>query len=220
MLQASTLKFLKELKTNNNKGWFEEHRKNYESAKADFSLLADALILAIAKFDEPIGLLKSNDCTFRINRDVRFSKDKTPYKSNMAASFTKGGKKALSAGYYLHCEPTGIFVGGGIYTPMPPELAKIRQEIDYNFDEWSGIINNKRFKAIFSNGVEDTDSLTRPPKGYNEDNPAIHFLKMKSFIVARPFTDEQLMDKKAVKEIAVTFEAMKPMTDFLNRAIE
>jgi uncharacterized protein (TIGR02453 family) len=220
MLQTSTFQFLKELKKNNNKGWFEEHRATYESAKTDFSLMVEAIIKATGKFDEPIGLLKPKDCTFRINRDVRFSPNKSPYKSHMAASFSKGGKKALIAGYYFHCEPGQSFAAGGFYTPMPPELAKLRQEIDYSFDEWTKIVNNKKFKTWFSKGVQGTDSLVRPPKGYDEENPAIGFLKMKGYIVTHPFTDAELQDKKAVKEVANAFEAMKPMIDFLNRAVE
>ena len=103
--------------------------------------------------------------------------------------------------------------------PEPADLAKIRQEIDYNFDEWKKIINSKTFKKYFSKGVEGIETLSRPPKGYTEDNPAIEFLKMKSFIVSRPLTDTQLTDKNLVKEIAKTFEAMKPMIDFLNKGM-
>ena len=219
MLQPSTLQFLKNLKKNNNKAWFDSNRKMYEAAKADFLLLAESVIAATAKFDASIGNLKPKDCTFRINRDVRFSKDKSPYKSNMGAAFSPGGKKVNDPGYYFHCEPGQSFAGGGLYMPMPPELAKIRQEIDYNFDEWKKITGNKTFKKYFTKGVEGVDVLSRPPKGYTEDNAAIHFLKMKSFIASRPFTDAELVDKNLVKEIAKTFEAMKPMIDFLGHAM-
>ena len=102
--------------------------------------------------------------------------------------------------------------------PMAPDLAKIRQEIDYNFDEWKKIINNKTFKKYFPKGIEGIESLVRPPKGYDENNPAIEFLKMKGFIVSTAFSDNDLLQKNAVKEIVKTFEAMKPLIDFLNRA--
>ena len=220
MLQPFTLRFLESLKKNNNKAWFEENRHLYENAKEDFSLMVEALIKAIARFDESIGLLKPKDCTFRINRDVRFSSDKTPYKSNMAAAFSKGGKKASIAGYYFHCEPGKSFTAGGFYNPLPDQLAKIRQEIDYNFDDWMKIINNKRFKSQFPKGVQGTGTLVRPPKGYDENSPALLFLKMKGFIVISEFSDTELLEKDAVKKVALSFEAMKPMIDFLNRAVE
>ena len=220
MLQSSTLKFLKELKKNNNKPWFDENRKQYELAKADFYLVVDKLIEGIAKFDEPIGALKAKDCAFRINRDVRFSKDKSPYKTNMGASITQGGKKINGAGYYFHCEPGQSFAAGGFYMPEAPQLAKIRQEIDYSFDEWKNIVENKTFKKYFTEGVEGIETLSRPPKGYDENNPAIKFLKMKGFIISRSFTDTEMQDKNSIKEITKTFEAMKPIIDFLNKATE
>ena len=220
MLQKSTLQFLKELKKNNNKPWFDTNRKMYEAAKADYVSLVDAVITATAKFDEPIGNLKVKDCTFRINRDVRFSKDKSPYKSNMGAFIKPGGKKVNAPGYYFHCEPGQSFAGGGLYMPEPADLAKIRQEIDYSFDEWKKIINNKIFKKYFTKGVDGIDTLSRPPKGYTDDNPAIEFLKMKSFIVSRSLNDTELLDKNLVQEIAKTFGAMKPMIDFLNHAMQ
>lgn len=220
MIQSTTIKFLKDLKKNNNKPWFEQQRKVYEAAKADLQNMVSALIPAIEKFDEPIGSLKVKDCTFRINRDVRFSKNKDPYKSNMAAYFSRGGKKASVAGYYFHIEPGKSYAAGGFYSPMPPELSKIRQEIDYGFDEWKKILNQKIFKKHFPEGVDGIELLVRPPKGYDENNPAIAYLKMKHFIVSKPFTDDELQSKTLVKDVAKVFETMKPMIDFLNRAVE
>ena len=220
MLQPSTIKFLKELKKNNNKPWFDTNRKKYEDAKADYAAFVEQLIQNISKFDEAIPEMKAKDCVFRINRDVRFSKDKSPYKSNMGASFSKGGKKINTAGYYFHCEPGQCFAGGGFYMPEAPQLAKIRQEIDYNFDEWKKIITNKSFVKKFPEGVNGIGILVRPPKGYDENNPAINFLKMKGFIVSRPVADDELTNKNLVKEVVKTFEAMKPLIDFLNRAVE
>ena len=220
MLHSSTIKFLKDLQKNNSKPWFDEHRKIYEAAKADFQTMAGQLIPVIGAFDEPIGTLQVKDCTFRINRDVRFSKNKSPYKNNMAAYFSRGGKKATVAGYYFHCEPGKSYAAGGFYSPMPPELLKIRQEIDYNFVEWKKMIASKLFKKYFPTGVDGIESLVRPPKGYDENNPAIHYLKMKHFIVSKPFSDEELQNKNLVKDVAKVFETIKPMIDFLNRAVE
>jgi uncharacterized protein (TIGR02453 family) len=220
MLQPSTIKFLKDLKKNNDRSWFEGHRKEYDSAKADFHLLVEGLIKGIAVFDPPIAALTAKDCLFRINRDVRFSKDKSPYKNNMAGYFNKGGKKSKGSGYYLHIEPGKSFAAGGTWMPEPADLAKIRQEIDYDWADWKKIIGNAGFKKQFVAGVDNSNILVRPPKGYDENNPAIEFLKMKSFVVIKPFTDAALLDRSFVKEVAKTFQAMKPMIDFLNKAIE
>lgn len=220
MLQSSTLLFLKNLKKNNNKPWFEGHRKQYDTAKADFLLLIESLISSIGKFDPPIANLKPKDSIFRINRDVRFSKDKSPYKSNMAGYFNRGGKKGNGAGYYLHIQPGKSMAAGGIWMPMAPDLSKIRQEIDYNLNEWKKITGNTEFKRMFTEGVKSDSVLQRPPKGYDENNPAIEFLKMKSFIVTRPFTDAEVQSRGFVKEVSKTFQAMKPMVDFLNKSLD
>ncbi len=216
----STLQFLKDLSKNNNKAWFDTNRSRYESAKADIQAMVAELIPAIAAFDPPIGQLVVKDCTFRINRDVRFSKNKSPYKTNMSAYFSMGGKKASVAGYYFHFEPGKSYAAGGFYSPQPAELAKIRQEIDYSLDDWKKILSNKTFKKYFPAGVDGIASLVRPPKGYDEKNPAIHYLKMKHFIVSKPFTDTALQSKTLIKDIAATFSTMKPMIDFLNQAVE
>ncbi|MCY7292305.1 MAG: DUF2461 domain-containing protein [Ferruginibacter sp.] len=220
MLQPATLKFLKDLNKNNNKPWFDAHRPQYETARADFFILVEKLIPAIAKFDEPIGLLTVKQCVFRINRDVRFSKNKAPYKSNMACYFNQAGKNGLGGGYYLHIEPGKSFAAGGIWVPEPTVLAGIRQEIDYNFSDWKKIIENKKFKQVFTEGIKSNDKLVRPPKGYDTDNPAVEYLKMKSFIVSKPFADGDIQHKNFVAEVAKTFNSIKPLIDFLNTAVD
>jgi uncharacterized protein (TIGR02453 family) len=219
MLQTSTLRFLKSLKKNNNKPWFESNKIAYLAAKEDIEHLVQSVIDGFGKTDAGIALLGPKDCTFRIYRDVRFSKNKTPYKSNMGAYFNKGGKKALTSGYYFHCEPGGNRIGGGLWMPMPAELSKVRQEIDYNFDQWKKIINRPKFRKLFPTGVDGLESLSRPPKGYDDQNPAIEYLKMKNFIVMRTLTDAELQSKTLVKEILKIFGAMKEFIDFLNGAI-
>jgi uncharacterized protein (TIGR02453 family) len=220
MLQPATFKFLKALKTNNNKPWFDENRKLYEAAKKDFYAFADHVIKSITSFDDSIAHLTAKDCAFRINRDIRFSKDKSPYKTNMGAFISKGGKKINYAGYYLHIEPGKCFVAGGFYMPEAPQLAKIRQEIDYNFKEWKAITGSRVFKSNFSKGVEGIEVLSRPPKGYDENNPAIEYLKMKSFIVSCAITDAALQNSNTVKEITKIYKAIQPMIEFLNAAVD
>jgi len=221
MLQSSTINFLKDLKKNNTKEWFDANRKVYEAAKQDFLDLTTEVLKGIAAKDETLAHLEPKKCVFRINRDVRFSKDKSPYKTNMGMSLSKGGKVAISAGYYFHLEPNACFIGGGIYMPMPDDVKKIRQEIDYNWDEFKKIITNKKFVATFGDVSKSSEfSLTRPPKGYDENNPAIDYIKLKSWIASTPLKDEELSAKNLAKTIVTIFEALKPLLDFLNRGIE
>jgi uncharacterized protein (TIGR02453 family) len=220
MIQSSTLKFLKDLRKNNNKPWFDDHRDQYEAAKENILSLAGALIKGIAAFDPPLGNLHPKDCTFRINRDIRFSKDKSPYKSNMACYFNKAGKKGNGGGYYIHIEPGKSFAAGGIWMPGVTELASIRQEIDYDLNEWKKIISNTSFKKQFPRGFADNEILTRPPKGYDENNPAIGFIKMKSFVIMRSFSDTEVQSKSFVKDVAKAFQLMHPLVSFLNKAID
>ena len=218
MIQKSTLQFLDDLNKHNVKEWFDENRKRYEAAKEDIYSSIEKLIKSIGAFDEDIAVLQVKDCTFRINRDIRFAKDKTPYKTNISAYFARGGKKSDAAGYYVHIEPGKAFAAAGCWWPEPKQLAQIRQEIDYNFDDFKKIIANKKFKQVFAEGIAKKDTLQRAPKGYEEENPAIEFIKLKSFVVYRPLTDAELMSKDFVKMISGIFNAAKPLVDFLNTA--
>lgn len=220
MLSTIVLKFLKNLKQNNNKPWMDLHRNEYEKAKADFHLFVDEMINNIAKFDTSIGMLKSKECSFRINRDIRFSKDKRPYKNNMAAYFNREGKKGRGAGYYIHIEPGKSFVAAGIWMPEAKDLAAIRQEIDYNFEEWEKILNAASFKNQFKEGIDNSDTLVRPPKGYTDDNPAITYLKFKSFIFRKSFSDKEVLDKSFPKAVSKTFQTVKPVIEFINRSLD
>jgi uncharacterized protein (TIGR02453 family) len=222
MLQKTTLQFLQTLNKNNDKSWFDANRKKYEAAKLDFNSIVAALIKGIANFDAPIGTLEVKNCVFRINRDVRFSKDKSPYKTNMGASFNQGGKKIQKAGYYFHVEPGNkSFLAGGIYMPEANDLQKIRQEIDYNFADFKKIIDNKKFTATYKAlSTEDGMVLARPPKGYAPDNAAIAFLKHKSFIATMPVKDAELTDANLIKNTLANFKLLFPLIQFLNHAIE
>ncbi|MEI6086421.1 MAG: DUF2461 domain-containing protein [Bacteroidota bacterium] len=221
MLQPTTLKFLQALKKNNSREWFDVNRKQYEFAKADFAALVDAIIYSFGKKDPSIAGLLAKECVFRINRDVRFSKNKDPYKTNMGASITAGGKKVMMAGYYFHLEPGGkSFVGGGLYMAEPDKLKKVRQEIDYGWAEFSKIIQNKKFKENYSDlDRSEGMSLVREPKGYEKDNPAIDYIKLKSWIALKPISDKELTEKELVKSITTSFEALYPLIVFLNTAL-
>ncbi|MBS1597272.1 MAG: DUF2461 domain-containing protein [Bacteroidetes bacterium] len=221
MLQQSTIKFLKDLKKNNNKPWFDSHRTQYENAKQDYANLIQSVIDRHSKTDKTIASLTAKDCMFRINRDVRFSKDKTPYKINFGASINRGGKKSIFGGYYFHCEPGGnSFVGGGLWVPMPPELKKVRQEIDYCFDEFKTIIGSKKYKKIYGDLYKEDDvSLVKVPQGFEKDNPAAEYIKLKSFISMKQLSDQDILSKNLVSQIAEAFETLQPLIEFINRAI-
>lgn len=220
MLQPATITFLRQLKRHNDKAWFDTRKEQYLAAKADFDELTAAVISGLGTSDPDLSGLRVKDCVFRIYKDVRFSRDKTPYKTHFAAAFNKGGKKVHFPGYYFHAEPGGLtYCGGGIWRPGADELRKIRQEIDYNYDEFVSIVSNPKFLRLFG-ALEDEDSLVRPPQGYGEDNPAIVYLKMRNYIAGAGFTDEALTSKGLLKKIDTAFQTMKPLIDFLGRALE
>ncbi|MBS4063093.1 MAG: DUF2461 domain-containing protein [Chitinophagaceae bacterium] len=220
MLQPSTIKFLKDLKKNNNKPWFDANRKQYEAAKSDFAGFVQNIIDAHSKKDKSIAHLLAKDCMFRINRDVRFSKDKSPYKTNMGAFINPGGKKATSAGYYIHLEPGGCFAGGGLYMPMPPELAKVRQEIDYNLAAFKKIVGSKKFKTVYGDLDRSAEYLlSRVPKGYEPTNPAADYLKLKSFVAVLSIKDADITTTAFKKQVLNAFEALQPLNAFLNEAV-
>jgi uncharacterized protein (TIGR02453 family) len=220
MLQSSSLKFLKGLKKNNNKPWFDAHRKEYEAAKSDFEKFIQSVLDGYSKKDPDLKELTAKKCMFRINRDVRFSKDKSPYKTNFGASMDKGGKKSGYAGYYFHLQPGKSFLGGGLWMPQPDALKKVRQEIDYCFDELKKIISNKKFRSVYKEiytgeGVQ----LSKVPQGFGKDNPAAEYLKFKSWLVLADISDADLTSKNLLKKTLEAFDALHPFVKFLNRPL-
>jgi uncharacterized protein (TIGR02453 family) len=221
MLEQKTLKFLSQLKKNNNKPWFDSHRAQYEAARIDFSNFIQLVIDAVQKSNTTITGLTSKDCQFRINRDIRFSKDKRPYKENFGAFIARGGKKSIYAGYYFHLAPGNSFAGGGLWMPEPVNLKKVRQEIDYNWEEFQSIITNKNFKKIFGDLYKGEDvSLKRMPKGYDESHPAVDYLKLQSLIAETKIGDQDLTKSTLHKKTVTAFEALQPFLGFINRSLD
>lgn len=213
-----TLGFLKNIKANNNREWFEKNKAAYQEAKEEYELFIDKLIKGIGKFDKKISAdMKAKDCVFRIYKDVRFSKDKTPYKTNFGASMNPGGKKSLTAGYYLHIEPGASFLAGGVYMPEPDRLNAIRQEIDYNPDPFFKILNSAAFKKYFK-GLDDEGKLKTAPKGFDKDHPHLEVLKNKHFIVSYAISDKELNDAGLEATILGGFKAMHPFLEYLREA--
>ncbi|TGE18063.1 DUF2461 domain-containing protein [Hymenobacter elongatus] len=220
MLRSTTLTFLSGLQANNSKPWFDAQRPAYEAARADFLALVTDLLADAEAADPAIAEshLQPKKCVFRINRDVRFSADKSPYKSNFGAWFNAGGKGAPTAGYYLNLEPGGSFVAGGLYMPDAPALAAIRQEIDYDLPAFERRLAGPEFSRYFS-GLSQENTLKRPPKGYEADNPALPYLKLKSFTAAHPLTDANVLAPGFRTHVTDAFRGLQPLVEFLNRGL-
>lgn len=215
----STLTFLKNLKKNNHRDWFESHREQYDAARADIAQLVNGFIAGLSKKEPDIAGLTAKDCVFRIYRDVRFSKNKSPYKTNMGAYVSPGGKKSSLAGYYLHIEPGGSFLAGGMWMPEGEALRKIRQEIDYNGKDLKKILNGKKFKETFG-GLDPEHTLKTTPKTYPKDHPDIELLKHTSFICWTSFDDKTVLSKDFVKTTVKSAELLTPFNRFLNVAVQ
>lgn len=219
MLDKS-LQFLKKLKSNNNRDWFEAHKNDFNEAKLEFEEFVQKLIGMISKFDKSVSPdLKAKDCVFRIYKDVRFSKDKTPYKTNFGASINPGGKKSLQAGYYFHVQPGNIFIAGGNYMPPPDMLQAIRQEIDYNGDKLEKILKAKSYTAYFD-GLDQEDKLKTVPKGYDKQHKHLELLKLKSFIAFTNVDEKKLNSKDILTYLGNGYKAMLPLNQFLREAID
>jgi uncharacterized protein (TIGR02453 family) len=214
------LAFLTKLAKNNNRDWFEKNKGVYLQAKENYELFVANLLNELVKFNPELGGLNPKKIPFRIYRDVRFSKDKSPYKVNMGAGFSPNGKMEQEPGYYIHIQPGNkSFVAGGLYMPDPGNLSKVRQEIDYNSTGFLKILNDKKFKKYFK-GLDNFDKLKTMPKGYPKDHPQIDLLKNKSFVVSHYFSDKDVKDKKFVKQVVEVCKAIKPMNEFLNEAMK
>lgn len=212
-ISSSTLQFLKTLEKNNNRDWFNENKNLYLEAKEDMELFIECLIQEIAEFDEDILKIDPKKALFRIYRDIRFSKNKTPYKKHFGASLgMKKGQK--TSGYYLHIEPGKSFIAGGVYQPDPAALKEIRKEIAASGQEFLKILEDKDFRNNFR-GLSTEQKLQRVPNGFEKDHPMAEYLKLKSFIVSHPVSDEQLLSKDAAKNFAQLFKSIKPLNDFL-----
>lgn len=212
---STILPFLEQLAKNNNKEWFTANRKEYERAKKDFAEFIAAWFVDLQLFDPEIEDQDPKKTIFRINRDVRFSKNKDPYKLNMGSNIAKGGKKSAYGGYYIHIQPGNSFLGAGIYGPEPNVLAKVRQEIDYNLEEFQGIVESKAFKQKFS---LEGDPVKTTPKGYSKDNPAIEYIRNRHFHAFGALSDEEVQ-RLTTKKLMALLEPTKPLVQFLNRAI-
>lgn len=218
-MESDIMVFLRALAENNHKDWFDAHRREYDQVKKTTLELASKLLAGLSQIDPTLGITDPRKCIFRINRDVRFSADKSPYKTHIGMFFNKGGKSSTTAGYYLHIEPGKSFAGGGIYGPQAAELNAIRREIYYNSIEFEQIISEKDFKETFGDLMSE-GRLQRPPKGFPSDFPGIELLKYKHYVVGHYMEDDLLFAPESESYILQVFSKMKSFNLFLNRALD
>jgi len=215
MLQV--FQFLNDLKRNNNREWMQDHRHLYQECKDEVMELVKKLINGISQFDSGISGLQPKDCMFRINRDIRFSRNKDPYKNNFGAAITAGGRKTGNPSYYLHIAPKKSFFAGGIYMPSADRLTKIRQEIDYNASELKAIIWGDTFYETF--GDIRGQALKTCPRGYSSDHPDIKLLRLKSFLVKKDLTDHSFYSPHNFSQLISLSEMIYPFNKYLEMAI-
>ncbi len=217
-LSGNIFKFLKLLQKNNNREWFGEHKSLYEESKLEFEAFVKSLIDELSHFDNSIAYVDPRKAIFRIYRDVRFSKDKSPYKVNFGAHINATDKSSgfEKAGYYVHLQPSASFIGGGAYMPPSTWLKAFRQQIDHRGDELLDIIKDKEFKKYFKD--ISGEKLSLMPKGYAKDHPYIDLLKYKSITAIQNMDDEFVQSKGFLKHCGNAFKALKPFNDFLNEA--
>lgn len=218
MLSKDSIKFLDDLKKNNNRDWFLDNKKRYEAYKKNYHQLVSDFLDAMKPLDPSLELLEVKHCTFRINRDIRFSKDKSPYKDHMGLWFSPGAKGANRAGYYVHLSSSESFIAGGFYAPEADELKKIRKEIAFFYDELDEILADRKFKSVFGD-LDRENALKTIPKGYEKDHPAIENLKLKSFTASAKISISEATQKDFVLKTVAKLMALKPLNEFLNRAL-
>ena len=215
-IKKSTLDFLAAINVNNNRDWFIANRSMYLEAKDNFESFVQKIINEIILFEPIMKGLEAKSCVFRINRDIRFSNDKSPYKSHFGAFIVQGGKKNGDkfAGYYFHIEPGKSIMAGGAYTPPAPWLSAIREKISDSPDEFIKITKAKDFIKYF--GSVDGEKLKTAPKGYPKDHPHIELLKLKSYLVVNEATDKLVLSSDFQNHVINVFKTMKPLNDYLN----
>ena len=216
-IEKATIKFLSELAVNNNRDWFQTNKKSFDAAQANLVEFSGYLIGEIGKFDDAVIGIDPLSCVFRIYRDVRFAKDKSPYKTNLGTYISPGGRKSMQPGYYLHVHPGHSFIAGGKHIPDGPETLKIRNAIAANTDEFLKIVEKKSFRETF--GEMRGDRLKSAPKGFDPDHKAVEYLKLKEFMAFQELPDEVLTSAEFPKSLVPTLKQMYPLIAFVRKAL-
>ena len=215
IIQKASIEFLKDLAKHNDREWFNAHKDRYTEAQANMIEFAGALLAEMNKHDN-IETATGKDSLFRIYKDVRFSKDKTPYNTQWTGSFKRATKK-LRGGYYFHIEPGNTYVVGGFWGPDTNDMKRIRQDITMNYEDWNKMLQNKTLVQTF--GKLTREQLTSAPRGYDKDDPAIDLLRYKQFLLKHQFADEVMYAPDFVKEVNGVFKKMRPFLDFMSEIL-
>lgn len=214
-ISAFVFEYLDELSKNNNREWFHDNKKRWEAAKEDFLEFLEGLMPELYAMDKTIGLQQPEKCMYRIYRDIRFSPDKTPYKTHIAAYIATGGvKRHGRPGYYLHIENGESMAGGGIFMPEPHTLTAIRKEIYYNLDSFESIVNNGEFQSYFPE-LWKIDMLKLPPKGFSKDFAGVEWLKYKHYVTSCNFSNTEALSDDFHNTVMKTFRATYPLNKFI-----
>ena len=211
----SNLEFLKKLKKNNNRDWFAVHKEKYLQELSNIEAFADALLLEVNKHDT-IETPSGKKSLHRIYRDTRFSKDKTPYKTNWSGSFTRATKKRRG-GYYFHIEPGNTIIAGGFWSPEPKDLKRIRDEFAQDAAPLRKILKSKTFVSTF--GTLEGEQVKTTPKGFDAENPNIDLLRYKQFIILKKFSDKEVMTDTFLKQVTQTYLKMRPFFDYMSEVL-
>jgi len=217
-LDSVVFEFLSILEKNNNRDWFQENKSMYQAALTSVQNFANELIAGVSSFDPSVGNLEAKDTMFRIYRDVRFSPDKSPYKTHFGVFITPNGKKSNDAGYYLHIQNEMSILGGGLWCPENALLKKIREEIYYAPQDLIQIIDNKQFKSTFG-GLTNLENLKRPPKGYDADFEYLQLLQYRHYLVEYKVSNKEVLADNFFELSINTFKTMFPLVDYMNKII-
>lgn len=218
MISQTTLDFIAEVAENNDRDWFQDNKARYEQARENMLDFTAALIKELGKTDPGVAAADPKKSLQRIYRDIRFSKNKAPYKDHFGISLSSSLAKPDTTGYYIHIKPGGTFAGGGYWQPTSEHIKAIRQEIDYNGAHLKEIVDNKAFIKLFGD-FRGQNSLKTLPKGYDADHHDISLLKLKDFIAMRDFADKELLKADSYKTFADVLGKIYPLNEFLNNAI-
>ena len=219
MSTAAIIPFLRELRDNNNREWFVAKKEYATGLQHEFLTYTQKIIDGIALFDSELKGLDAKSCVFRLYRDIRFSPDKTPYKTHFAAYMgAGGGRKSPRAGYYLHIEPDGCFISGGIYSPEKDILKAVRQAIFENMDEWEEITHE--IEPYFPDRYGDTDKLKKVPQGFPPDGIGADWLKHKHYIFSHPLANSFYDKENTIPELVALFQHSARLNRFINFTID
>jgi uncharacterized protein (TIGR02453 family) len=213
-IDKSTLAFMSDLSQNNTREWFNANKPRYETARKNFIEFLSEMLREMEEFEPAARGQQGKDLVFRIYRDVRFSNDKRPYKDHFGAYVAEGGRKSILPGYYVHLAGNNnSFVAAGLWMPPANYLKAVREEIDYNLDEFKAIVEDAAFKKKF--GDLQGDQLKTTPKGYDKENPAIKYLRFKSWNAVMPLSDKTVLNKDFMNTVLDAFRDLKQLNEFL-----